>query len=258
MGKRHRYEPSPGMNGSPDVTAASELVDVRDSWHVLIPVKQLGKAKSRLAPELGPRRAELALAFARDTTAAALRCEAVAAVTVVTGDRVVAEAVRADGAQVFDDRLAPGLNLALAAALDAMPGFGSVALLLGDLPALTPQALARALRAASGHETAFVPDSSGTGTTLLAARRREALRIRFGTGSASAHAEAGAAQIAIPGLITLRSDVDSFADLVKAAVLGLGEHTRSAVSVLGLSKLIYPTIGASSGVRAATVGDLGA
>ena len=43
------------------------------TWSVLMPVKVLAQAKSRLAALAGSRRGELALALAQDTVSAALR-----------------------------------------------------------------------------------------------------------------------------------------------------------------------------------------
>ena len=41
--------------------------DARFAWAVVVPVKVLARAKSRIAPLAGSRRAELALAMAMDT-----------------------------------------------------------------------------------------------------------------------------------------------------------------------------------------------
>ena len=46
------------------------------TWSVVMPVKVLAQAKSRLAGLAGPRRGELALALACDTVTAVLACEA--------------------------------------------------------------------------------------------------------------------------------------------------------------------------------------
>ena len=43
--------------------------DAPFAWAVVVPVKVLAHAKSRIAPLAGPRRAELALAMASDTVA---------------------------------------------------------------------------------------------------------------------------------------------------------------------------------------------
>ncbi len=61
-------------------------------WTVLIPVKELGLAKTRLRGALpGVPHRDLVLALVLDTVAAAL---AVATVVVVTSDETVAAAVR--------------------------------------------------------------------------------------------------------------------------------------------------------------------
>ena len=56
-------------------------------WTLVIPLKPLARAKSRLAAATGDSlRPGLALAFAQDTVAAALACPAVRDVAVVTDD----------------------------------------------------------------------------------------------------------------------------------------------------------------------------
>src|SRR5487761_277477 len=60
----------------------------RFSWTVLLPVKVLARAKSRLAVLAGDRRRELALALASDTVTAVLGCPEEARVVVVTSDPV--------------------------------------------------------------------------------------------------------------------------------------------------------------------------
>ncbi|RQW99803.1 2-phospho-L-lactate guanylyltransferase, partial [Micromonospora inaquosa] len=66
-------------------------------WAVVVPVKQLAAAKSRLRGALpGVPHEELALALAADTLRAVLACSAVAEALVVTDDARVA-AARAAG-----------------------------------------------------------------------------------------------------------------------------------------------------------------
>ena len=50
----------------------------RSRWSLVVPVKVLARAKTRLATLAGPDRPALALAMAADTVAAALRCPEVA------------------------------------------------------------------------------------------------------------------------------------------------------------------------------------
>ena len=159
----------------------------RFSWTVLLPVKVLARAKSRLAVLAGDRRRELALALASDTVTAVLGCPEVARVVVVTSDPVAGPLLAGLGAIVVADEPAdrsdrpdrpdrsdrlgtPGtldgagaapllgdlgvqdlLNAALrhgaAVAARRWPGTG-LAALTADLPAMSPAELATALRAA--------------------------------------------------------------------------------------------------------------
>ncbi len=84
-------------------------------WSLVVPLKPLGAAKTRLAGAFAPaQRRRLALAFALDTVAAALTCGAVRDVVVVTDDGEAAAELSALGAGVVRDRPAAGLNAALA------------------------------------------------------------------------------------------------------------------------------------------------
>jgi 2-phospho-L-lactate/phosphoenolpyruvate guanylyltransferase len=200
-------------------------------WSVVVPVKRLRLAKSRLYAVGRPRpeHEELALSLALDTVAAALRTPAVDRLLVVTDDPVVREAVAAAGAIVLPDEPDAGLNPALShgagAATRLAPAAG-VALLSADLPALRPAELAAALADAAGPDAAFVADARGTGTTLLAVAPGRPVRPRFGPASAAAHRATGAVELTGDWL-SLRHDVDTPADLLAAAELGLGPATSA-------------------------------
>jgi 2-phospho-L-lactate/phosphoenolpyruvate guanylyltransferase len=203
------------------------------AWSVVIPVKVLAVAKSRLAALTGTYRAQLALAMAADTVAAALAAGPVAGVIAVTDDAVVGAALAALGAVVIADEPAAGLNAALAygAGYSAArwPERGRAAM-AGDLPALRPAELALALNEAAGAGEAFVPDAAGTGTTLYAAGPGTAFAPAFGPGSRDRHRAAGAKELELPELRGLRQDVDTPADLRLAAALGVGPRTAAALA----------------------------
>jgi 2-phospho-L-lactate guanylyltransferase len=208
---------------------------VNARWSVLLPVKVLARAKSRLADLAGPRRGELALALACDTVTAVLGCEAAARAIVITDDRVAAAALRDLGALVIPDAPRDGLNAALrhgaAFAAARWPGCGTAAL-SADLPALRPAELARALGAAAAWPTAFVADAAGHGTTLYTAAPGAAFRPAFGPASRARHAAGGAAELEPGDIPGLRRDVDTPADLRGAAALGLGPHTAPLAAEL--------------------------
>ena len=200
------------------------------TWSVVIPVKVLALAKSRLEGLGDTDRTALALAMAVDTVAAAIACPLVGAVVVVTDDPAVAAEVVPLGAEVVADTPGLGLNQALIAgagyAAARWPGQGLVAL-LADLPALSAGELSAALTLAAAVSHAFVADAAGSGTTLYAARPGCAFRPLFGSRSRALHKQAGAAELNPPGIAGLRQDVDTASDLRNAATIRLGGRTAA-------------------------------
>src|SRR5260370_31458536 len=71
------------------------------SWSVVIPVKVLAQAKSRLSGLADADRAAMALAMAADTVSAAVACPAIGAGIVVSDDPAVRTEAPAPGAQVL-------------------------------------------------------------------------------------------------------------------------------------------------------------
>jgi 2-phospho-L-lactate/phosphoenolpyruvate guanylyltransferase len=202
----------------------------RFTWTVVIPVKVLARAKSRLAPFAGDRRGELALAFASDTVAAVLACPAVSHALVVTDDPVAARELSALGASVISDSPGDGLNAALVhgarVAGARWPGTG-IAALSADLPALRPAELARALREAEAWPSAFVPDAQGTGTTMYTSTPGTPFQPMFGGPSRARHALSGVVELGLHGVPGLRRDVDTADDLRDAIALGAGTRTAA-------------------------------
>jgi 2-phospho-L-lactate guanylyltransferase len=205
------------------------------TWSVLMPVKVLTQAKSRLAELAGPRRGELALALAGDTVTAVLSCDQAARAIVITDDPVAASALRELGALVVPDEPRDGLNAALkhgaAVAAARWPADGRAAL-SADLPALHPRELSRALKAAAAWPNAFVADAPGDGTTLYTAAPGTPFQPAFGLASRARHAAAGVAELELNDIPGLRRDVDTPADLRRAAALGLGPRTAPLAAEL--------------------------
>lgn len=216
-----------------------------EGWIVVLPLKRLGAAKSRLEH---PDRAALALAMATDTAAAAAAAgpDLVAGVLLVTNDPAASAAITGDGLAHPDDRPTPvvaipdlpdrGLNPALRHGARAVarrwPGHG-VAALSADLAALRPGELRAALLAAPAAGRAVLADAAGTGTVLLCAAPGSPLLPHFGVGSHARHVRSGAFDLtgplaaAVPGL---RRDVDTVADLAAARLLGVGPATRAVLA----------------------------
>ncbi|MGR0218487.1 2-phospho-L-lactate guanylyltransferase [Agromyces sp. ZXT2-6] len=208
-------------------------------WTVVVPVKSLSGAKTRLAPELSAaERAALARAFALDTIDAALAASSVARVVVVSDEPAIELALReTPGVEVVPEVGPRGLSAAIAHGIAvALTGSPPVAVLLGDVPAMRAADLDAALEAAARHPLAFVPDADGTGTTLATARAGEPLTAHFGADSAVRHAGAGFADLVleVPAAIApgLRRDVDTAAELREAVALGVGPRTAAVVRTL--------------------------
>lgn len=204
-------------------------------WSVVVPVKAPARAKTRLHPLADATREALALAFAADAVAAALRSPLVARVLVVTSDAEAARALATLGAVPVEDRPDRGIDAAVleGARVARDGGALAVAAMAGDLPALRTEDLTAALLEAAAHRSAVVADAAGTGTTLLAAREGR-LRPHFGVGSAAAHVASGAVLLGPDTLPapSLRRDVDTPADLAAAVHLGTGPRTTALLAAL--------------------------
>ncbi|MET7641670.1 2-phospho-L-lactate guanylyltransferase [Streptomyces sp. NPDC005438] len=204
-------------------------------WSVVVPVKPLEQAKSRLASglpeELRPR---LALAFAQDTVSAALSAPSVRTVAVVTNDTEVAAELSLLGARIVPDLPRSGLNGALRYAADVLRDTSAdipLAAVNADLPALRGEELERVLERASRFSRAFLADQEGSGTTLLTALGGTELNPLFGPASRRRHRRSGAVEIPLPDVPSVRQDVDTERDLRAAQRLGLGRFTSTQVRV---------------------------
>lgn len=192
-------------------------------WTVLVPLKRLDRAKSRLALPPALRRA-VAEAMVVDVLTAAAPLSRVYLVSVESAaDRY--------GVPVLPDS---GGGLSAAVAHAAARFDGPVAVLSGDLPAARPAELAAALAVAAKLDTAVLADTFGSGTTLLTARRGCWLRPAYGPDSHLRHVTAGMAdltrRLALPGL---RRDVDTVADLREAVRLGVGRASTGLLAATG-------------------------
>lgn len=204
-------------------------------WVLVLPVKRLVAAKTRLAGRYGSLRSELALAFAVDTAAAASAASAVDAVVAVTDEPAAREELHALGVVVLPDVPDAGLNPALehgaGYARAVRPGCG-IGGLSADLPSLRAAELDIVLARAGAVDLSFVRDRRGTGTTLVLARRGVALQPAFGPGSGDRHGAAGHVDLTAWAGPGLRSDVDTATDLDRAIELGAGGRTTEVLKGL--------------------------
>jgi 2-phospho-L-lactate guanylyltransferase len=201
---------------------------------LIIAVKRLAAAKTRLAPVFSARtRESVVLAMLMDTLAAAGRVRSLGSITVITPDDAAAAAAIDLGADVLADPTPEGhpdpLNNAIASAERAVgSSFANIVVLQGDLPALQTQELNEAIVAARQHRRSFVADRPATGTAALFAFGSP-LNTQFGSDSSARHRTSGAIELtgAWPGL---RCDVDTPNDLAAARRLGVGPATARAIA----------------------------
>jgi 2-phospho-L-lactate guanylyltransferase len=174
--------------------------------HVLVPLKALAAAKSRLAGALAPEeRAELMLSLL-EHVAGAVREAGVERVTVVTAEPL-------DGYDTWHDR---GLawNDALAAAMDEVVSVPLVAVVSADLPSLRPEEVAELLEVTPPRGIAIARALDG-GTNAVSMRPPGLVRTHFGEpGSAAVHAALGVDHVVldVPGLAF---DLDTPEDLAR-------------------------------------------
>lgn len=219
--------------GSMSTSSPRPPSDPPRRYAVLVPVKPLSVAKSRLGALGDTTRADLAAAFAGDSVAAALACADVARVLVVTDDHLLARSMADLGAEVIPDG-ADDLNDTLVQAAAEMrrrdPGLGLVAL-CADVCALRPEELSLALRAADPDRMSFVADEQRIGTTAVVAPTTATFAPAFGAGSRARHLEAGAFEIDGIDVPTLRRDVDDPEALEAARALGVGPRTSLVLTL---------------------------
>ncbi|HVE73750.1 MAG TPA: 2-phospho-L-lactate guanylyltransferase [Mycobacteriales bacterium] len=202
------------------------------TWGLVVPVKALAVAKSRLGSTDHAWRQDLALAFAVDVVTAGLACALISRVVVVTDDERAATELGNCGARVVGDEPRVGLNAALTFGEQVVrahePSIGVVAV-AADLPALRPDHLLALLPQVLSR--GFVADAAGTGTTVLAAAPGWRLLPAFGPQSRERHIASGALELDAPA--ALRRDVDTAADLDAAQLLGLGARTLETLRARG-------------------------
>ena len=174
--------------------------------HVLVPLKALGRAKSRLADALSPvERAELMRSLL-DGVVGAVREAGVERITIVTGEPL-------DDYEVWDDR---GLawNDALAAAIEEVVTAPLVAIVSADLPLLRAEEVEELLETTPARGIAIARALDG-GTNAVSMRPPGLVYTHFGEpGSAAVHGGLGVDHVVLdlPGLAF---DVDTPEDLAR-------------------------------------------
>lgn len=192
------------------MNAASGPGCAGDGWTIIVPVKTLERAKSRLAPEFSPgRRRALVVAMATDVVTACRDATLVGRVRVVGSDPEIARIAQELGAEfVVDPTGTPTVPSATAvpacfvtedplnsALTHAMAGVrGPVGVVAADLPELSSLLLTEVLAAAARHPHSVVTDHRGDGTTMAFWTGPGDRVNHFGAGSADRFRHLGGAE----------------------------------------------------------------
>lgn len=195
--------------------------------YAVVPVKDLGGTKSRLAPVLDPAaRAGLTL-YMMGRVVSRLREAGLDAVGVVSPDPVVLdEALRRGATPLVQE--SRGLNPALEEGRLWATENGAAALLVlpADLPLIEAEDVRAVLdEAAGGAPVVIAPDGARSGTNALLLRPPDALPFHFGPDSFEAHLRAARdreAEARVCENQHLSFDLDTAGDLAKYRGEGTG------------------------------------
>jgi len=182
---------------------------------IAVPVKALGRSKSRLHPLLSPlERAALTLAMLEDVLDATLSVPGWETWVVSPDEAVLEIAARRRARAVVEEK--PPLSAALRQAEDEAleRGADALAVVPADLPLLSAATLADAVHTLG--PVVVAPSADGGGTNFLLRRPPKAMPARFGRDSFHKHLE-GARSRGLPASVVdwpeLTFDLDTEGDL---------------------------------------------
>jgi 2-phospho-L-lactate guanylyltransferase len=203
---------------------------------IAVPVKSLDRAKGRLAGVLTPmERAALTLAMLDDVLDA---CGEMPGwqVWVITPDESILEAAARRRARPIEEE-DPGLNVAIAQVEEEAGRAEALAIVLGDLPMLTPLALAKVLHTLG--PVVAAPSGSDEGTNVLLRRPPSVIPARFGTDSFRKHRDT-ADQLGVPfaevNAPELAFDLDRPEDIPALLSWNAGQKTRAICLEMGIAE----------------------
>lgn len=194
---------------------------------VIIPVKPLNRAKSRLASVLTPdARARLSEFMFRQVLMAVQPVQALAGVLVISRDQHALAIARDHGAHTLQEAGNPELNTALTRATQVVLLWrGSAVLILpADLPLITSEDVSAIVEMGKLPNTMVIAtDAAQDGTNALLLRPPGVISFNYGTGSFEKHKaqalEAGM-QVKLYQSDRIALDIDVPGDLDKARAHG--------------------------------------
>jgi 2-phospho-L-lactate guanylyltransferase len=214
-------------------------------WAV-VPVKELDRAKERLAPLLSPElRRALMLAMLEDVLAALSATPALAGLAVVTIDPAARRLGSEYGARILEAGARDGHTGAVAAAARLLTEEGRRGMLTvpGDIPLVTPAEIGR-LVAAHQQAPAFTiaPSRDERGSNAIVCSPPGAVPLRFGEDSFYPHLRAAEACGITPRVLRLSGialDIDTPEDLVALADLQSPTRARALLADSDVLRVVH-------------------
>jgi 2-phospho-L-lactate guanylyltransferase len=205
---------------------------------IAVPVKSLERAKSRLSDLLRPiERAALTLAMLEDVLDACLAVPGWKTWVVSPDEAVLEVSARRRARPIPEEE--PGLLAAVRQVEEEAAGADALAVVLGDLPLLTVEALERALHTLG--PVVLAPSESDAGTNVLLRRPARTIPARFGTNSFRRHQEAAGFRgvpLAVVRSPQLGFDLDRPADVPRLLEAAGRSRTRAACLEMGLPERV--------------------
>lgn len=170
------------------------------SLWVIIPVKPLKNAKSRLSPVLLPdQRYELAQAMLRHVLAVTTTVQAVTGALVISRDTKALAIAREMGAKTLQEGAISNLNPALLRATVVVKSWRADAVLIlpADLPFISAEDIVAMIGLAHRPSIVIATDRERDGTNALLVRPPGAIEYEYGPGSYERHRQ-NAARAGLP------------------------------------------------------------
>lgn len=211
--------------------------------YILIPVKDLTRAKQRLAALMTqPERTRLAWTMLEDTFAAAARVRSIDRITVVTLYPPAIALAEKFGMEVIleTEQISESASVDFGSRSATTLGAEAVLRLPIDLPLITAEDIETILAAdKSEPSVVIVPSRDGTGTNAILRRPPTLFLSHFGTGSLAKHiaeAERANADCTLLNLPNIALDIDEPEDLVEFLTQGKGGAIRELLAEMKIER----------------------
>jgi len=209
--------------------------------YILIPVKDLTRAKQRLALLMTQEeRTRLAWAMLKNTLAAAAEARNVDRVAVVTLYAPAIELAREYGMELIaeTEQISESASIDFGSSEAKKRGATAVLRLPIDLPLLTTGDIETIIEHdGEGPSTVIVPSRDGTGTNAILRRPPDLFPSHFGPGSLAKHlAEAASAKVAcrVIELHRVALDIDDPGDVSEFIRRGRGASVYELLAAMGV------------------------